>query len=168
MRNFLILIFIFIFGIILQLTIISRITIIDGNGDLILVIICAWASQENVRHAWLWGVVGGLLVGMISAAPWYVYVFVYLSITVTSRILVRRIWQAPLLALFLVIFLGSIMSTSIIFIFRLLFDNLSLSIGNAFFEIILPSTLINMLLIIFIKPVIGHISKWAALEEISG
>ena len=161
MRHILLFLLLMCLGIILQLTTISRINILNGSGDLILVIICAWAAQEKVRQAWVWGVVGGILVGLISAAPLYIYVFIYTFIAVSSRLLLRRIWQAPLMGVILVVFLGSILSTTSIYIFRFIFENYSQSFGNVFIDIILPSVLINMIMTFILHPVIVPLAKWA-------
>ena len=155
-------------GIILQLSVISRFNILNGNGDLILIIICAWASQEKSRYIWLWGMVGGMLSGWISAAPWYLYISVYTIVIGLSRIIIRRVWQAPLLAMFLITFIGSILLYGFTYTYRLLFENMSETFGVVFIEIILPSILINLLLILIITPGIKYISKWVVKEEITG
>ena len=84
MRNILLLILLLSLGIILQLTVVGRIQILSGSGDLILVIVCALASQEKANYLWLLGAVGGLVMGFISAAPWYIFLIVYMILIKTS------------------------------------------------------------------------------------
>ena len=50
--------------VILQSAVISRITLLSGYADLALVMLAAWALQEDVESAWHWAVATGLLVGL--------------------------------------------------------------------------------------------------------
>jgi rod shape-determining protein MreD len=145
-------------SLLLQTTVVSRITLLSGSADLFLVILAAWALQERVRFAWLWGVIAGFLVSGISAAPWYIYLTGYLIIIGMARLLTRRIWQAPLLAMFAVTFAGTMIMNMLTFIFRTLFENISLTYKEIFIQIFLPSVLLNLLLAITIYPLIRDIA----------
>jgi rod shape-determining protein MreD len=133
--------------IILQTTIASRISLLSGNADLVLLIIAAWGLQERVRGAWIWGVLAGLLVGLISGIPWYIYLIGYLSVVGLARILVRRIWQAPLLAMFAVTLIGTLELLILMYVQRTLFE-VPLAFNEAFSQVILPTILLNLLLAI--------------------
>src|SRR3972149_12256514 len=88
----------------LQTAVISRITLLSGAADLILLILVAWALQEQVESAWHWAVFAGLLVGFVSAVPPVVPIIGYVLAVAFSRFVIRQIWQTPLLALFSVLF----------------------------------------------------------------
>ncbi len=45
----------------LQLSILSRMMLLSGNADLILLVLAAWALQERARGAWIWGVAASLI-----------------------------------------------------------------------------------------------------------
>ena len=50
----------------LQLAVVSRLPLINGTADLILLALAAWASQERVKSAWQWTVLAGAAVTFIS------------------------------------------------------------------------------------------------------
>ncbi|HEX2997144.1 MAG TPA: hypothetical protein VHP14_20145, partial [Anaerolineales bacterium] len=97
-----------LFSVILQSAVVSRIYLLSGIADLPLVMLAAWALQEDVDSAWHWAAATGLLVGFVSGMPWIVPVLGYLAVVALAQIFQRRVWQAPLLAMFSITFLGTI------------------------------------------------------------
>lgn len=137
----------------LQTSIVSRMMLLSGNADLILLILAAWALQERARGTWVWGIIASLLVGVVSGVPWYIYLVGYLSVVGMSRLLIHRIWQAPLLAMFAVTFIGTLELLMLTFVYRTLFE-ISLTLSDVFLQIVLPSLLLNLLLAIPIHALI--------------
>jgi rod shape-determining protein MreD len=145
-------------ALLLQTAIISRIVLINGSADLVLLILAALGLQERVRHAWVWAVVAGLLVGFASGVPWYVYLASYLAVIGIARLLTRRVWQAPLLAMFSVTLIGTlVLQMTTLIVLTLL--QVPLPIGETFERIVLPSVLLNLLLAI---PVYGLVRDLAS------
>ncbi len=130
---------------VLQTMIISRINLLNGQADLLLLILAAWGLQERVRGAWVWGALAGILAGTISGIPWYIYLFSYLAIVGMARLLARRVWQAPLLAMFMVTFIGTLVLLMLTYFERTLIGGVSLGFNQAFLRMILPSILLNLL-----------------------
>lgn len=143
---------------ILQTSIASRIMLLSGNADLVLLVVVAWALQERVRGAWIWGVGGSLLVGLVSGVPWYIYLVGYLSVVGIARLLVHRIWQAPLLVMFAVTLIGTVELLMLTFINRTLFD-VPLDLSEVFLQIILPTILLNLLLAIPVHGIIHDLAN---------
>ncbi len=154
-------------ALIIQTTIASRITLLSGNADLILLIIAAWGLQERVQSAWIWGVLASLLVGLVSGIPWYIYLIGYLSVVGLARLLVRRIWQAPLLAMFAVTLIGTLELLILMFVQRTLFE-VPLAFNEAFSQIILPTVLLNLLLAIPIHALIRDLANRVFPEKVMG
>jgi rod shape-determining protein MreD len=159
MRAFLILILVLGLALLLQTAVVSRITLLSGSADLVLVILAAWSLQERVWHAWVWGVAAGLLVGIVSGVPWFIYLVAYLSVIGLARLLTRRIWQAPLLAMFTITLIGTLVLQMSIFVYRTIFE-VSLVLGSIFSQVILPSLLLNLLLAIAIHPLMRELAEW--------
>src|ERR1044071_7205261 len=135
------------FSVILQSAVISRIYLLSGIADLPLVMLAAWALQDDVDSAWHWAVALGLMVGFVSGIPWYVPVISYTVIVALAQILQKRVWQAPLLAMFTVTFLGTVVLSLLSFaVLRLSGVNMALEDVLGLLE--LPSLLLNMLLAI--------------------
>jgi cell shape-determining protein MreD len=143
---------------ILQTSIIGRITLLNGRADLVLLILAAWSLQERVRSAWIWGVAAGLLVGFISGLPFYIYPVCYIVLVGMGRLLAHRVWQAPLLAMFTVTFMGTLELLMLTYLERSLFA-VSLDFNLSFVQIILPSILLNMLLAIPVHALIHGLAN---------
>ncbi len=152
-------------AIMLQTSIIERINLLNGAADLVLLITVAWCLQERARGAWVWGVLAGLLVGVVSGIPWYVPLAGYLIIVGLARILAHRVWQAPLLAMFTVTLIGTLVLLMLTFMERTLLE-IPLSINISFVQIILPSILLNLLLAIPVHSVIRDLVKRLYPEEV--
>ena len=158
MRNF-IAVPVIILVVILQSSVISHMTILAGFADLPLVMLAAWALQEDVDTAWHWAVASGALVGFISGILWIAPVLGYIVVVALAQVLQRRVWQAPLLAMFSVTFLGTILSNLIAFaIVRL--SGTPMSITDVFGFLILPAILLNMLFAIPVFAVMRDLSRW--------
>jgi rod shape-determining protein MreD len=131
--------------VILQSAVISRVYLLSGIADLPLVMLAAWSLQEEVDSAWHWAAATGLLVGFVSEpAIGCAARGVYYNCAPGAHFQ-RRVWQAPLLAMFTITFLGTIIVSG-------------LSLGVLRFAgclpsdvlglLTLPSVLLNMLLAI--------------------
>jgi cell shape-determining protein MreD len=145
-------------AIILQTSIVGRINLLNGAADLVLLILAAWGLQERVRSAWVWGAAAGLLVGFVSGLPWYVYLVSYLIVVGMARVLSHRVWQAPLLAMFTVTLIGTLVLLMFTYLERSLFE-VTLVFNLSFMEIILPSILLNLLLAIPIHALIRDLAN---------
>jgi rod shape-determining protein MreD len=148
-----------IFAVILQSAVISRIYLLSGIADLPLVMLAAWALQDGVDSGWHWAIALGLIVGFISGIPWYVPVMSYVMIVAMARLLQRRVWQAPLLAMFSVTFLGTVVLSLLSFaVLRL--SGVNMALEDVLGLLLLPSVLLNMLLAIPVYAVMRDVSRW--------
>lgn len=158
MRN-LVAIPVIIFAVILQSAMISRIYLLSGIADLPLVMLAAWALQDGVDSSWHWAAAFGLMVGFVSGLPWYVYVMGYVVVVALAQLLQKRVWQAPLLAMFTVTFLGTAVLCVISFLV-LRISNVNIALGDVLGLVVLPSVLLNMLLAIPVFAVMRDLSRW--------
>ena len=148
-----------LFSVILQSAIISRVYLLSGIADLPLVMLAAWALQEEVDSAWHWAAATGLLVGFISGIPVIVPVLGYIAVVALAQIFQRRVWQAPLLAMFSITFLGTII-VSVLSLVVLRFLGVPLPISDVLGLLTLPSVLLNMLLAIPVYAVMRDLARW--------
>ena len=158
MRN-LIAIPIIILAVILQSAVVSRLTLLSGFGDLPLVMLAAWALQDEVDSAWHWSVATGILVGFISGVNWLVFVIGYVAVVALAKVLWKRIWQAPLLAMFSVTFLGTILM-SLISLVVLRLSGASIPLQDTLGLLTLPSVLLNLLLALPVYAVMRDLAHW--------
>lgn len=151
---------------IFQSAIVSRLPLLQGTPDLILIVLIAWALQERVRAAWQWTILGGLLVGFSSIIPVLVPISIYMVITGLVLLVRRRIWETPFLAMLFLTFIGSVFSQVI--------TGLAVSIGGTplpIFDtlrlIILPSLILNLVLAAPIYAIVKDLAEWVYPEEIA-
>jgi len=158
MRN-LIAIPVILLSVILQSSVVSRVTLLSGIADLPLVVLAAWAMQDEVETAWHWAIAMGVLVGFVSGLSWLVPLLSYLLVIAFARVLQRRVWQAPLLAMFSITFLGTV-GLSFFSLVVLRFSGISLSVTDVFGLLTLPGILLNMLLAIPVFAVMRDLAHW--------
>lgn len=158
MRN-LVAVPVILLSVILQSAVISRVYLLSGIADLPLVMLAAWSLQEEVDSAWHWAAATGLLVGFVSGIPLAVPLVAYLAIVLLARIFQRRVWQAPLLAMFSITFLGTII-VSLLSLGVLRFAGVPLPISDVLGLLTLPSVLLNMLLAIPVYAVMRDLARW--------
>ena len=142
-----------------QMAIASRIPLLGGSADLMLVVLAAWSLQERVESAWHWAIFGGLLIGWTSALPWAIPVAGYLITVAMARMLVRRIWQAPLLAMFAIVFVGTILFHLLSIMILRLMGN-PLVVTDALSVITLPSLFLNLFLALPAFPILRDLAVW--------
>ena len=146
-------------AVILQTAIVSRIYLLSGIADLPLVMLAAWALQEEVETAWHWAVAAGLLVGFVSALPMLAPMIGYFAVVGIAQIFQGRVWQAPLLAMFSVTFFGSVIASVLSFAVLQL-SGIDLPVGDVLGVLTLPSVLLNMLLAIPVYAVMRDLARW--------
>jgi len=145
--------------IILQSTVVSQMMLLSGYADLMLVILAAWALKADAATAWLWAVLGGVLVSFVSGMPWPVTMFGYLFTVLLAQLLRQRVWQAPLLAMFSVTFIGSL-TMGILALFVLTVLGTPLPIGDTLGLIVLPSVLLNLLFAVPVYAIMRDLAQW--------
>ncbi len=147
--------------VIVQTTIITRMALLSGYADLMLVVLAAWALKADASTTWLWAILGGVMISFVSSMPWPIPITGYLFVVILAQLLRRRVWQAPLLALFSVIFTGTLLMNGLT-IFLLNFLGTPLPIGDSLGLIVLPSTLLNLLFAVPVYFILRDIAHWVS------
>lgn len=149
----------------LQTIIVSTLPLLSGYADLVLLVLIAWSLQERVRSAWIWSILAGIMVGVISALPFIVPLAGYILVTAITRLFLRRVWQSPILAMFLVTFIGSLLYQGIALV-ALIFTGTPLPLGDSLNLVVLPGTLLNLLLALPVYAIIADLAQWIYPEEV--
>jgi len=149
----------------LQTGIVSRINLLSGSADLMMTILVAWSLQDRVTSAWYWAVIAGLMVGFVSGLPIYIPLAGYLLVVGVSQIMNRRVWQAPLLASFVVIFFSTF-AFQLMTMAYLILGGGSFKFSDAISLIVLPSTLLNLLLVIPVHYMVKELANWVHPNEV--
>jgi len=146
-------------AVILQSAIIAQFALLAGYADLILVMLAAWALQKGVTTAFHWAFLASIMLSVVSHMPWLVTLMGYFGVVLLAVVLQNRVWQAPLLAMFSVTFLGTVFMHLVSF-FYLRFVGDPLPLGDAMGLITLPSLLLNLLLSIPVYALMRDLAGW--------
>jgi hypothetical protein len=151
-------------AVILQSSIVSQVKLLSGYADLPLLMISAWALQKRVKSAWHWAALACALLAFVSTLPWIVVVIGYFAVVYIAQTLQRRVWQAPLLAMFSVTFIGTLFLHLLSFIVLSVLGAPFL-FGDVIGLITLPSLLLNMLFSIPIYAFMRDLARWVYPAE---
>lgn len=145
---------------ILQMAIFSQTPLISGTADLILLFFAAWSLQGKVKYTWIWVLAGGFIISAISAMPFYAPLIGYMGVYVIAKLLQRKVWQAPILAMFIVTLTGTLFQHAI-YVITLQIIGAPISWGESLDSVILPSVLLNLLFALpmyaIVNDVVGRI-----------
>jgi rod shape-determining protein MreD len=150
--------------VILQTAVVARMQLLSGTADLMLVVLAAWALQEQVETSWHWAVLGGVMVALISGAPIAATILGYLAVVGLARLVLKRVWELPILAMFFVTFIGTLLFQIIIFS-ALLVSGGSIPYEEAFSLVVLPSVLLNLLIALPVSVVMRDLALWMYPNE---
>ncbi len=168
MRRFAVVIFI-IFAVMLQVSIFSRLQILSGKLDLLLLMVIAWALQPeiSVTDIVLFSILTGLIIGFISAEPMWILVSVYLLSALFSNYLKIRFVQIPILLMF--------MSGLIFTFFHLLINLIVFQISGSIIDlrtgleiVIMPSLILCVIAALPVYLLVGELRRltFPSLEEL--
>lgn len=149
---------------VLQSTAVSRIQLLSGSADIVLLAIAAWAVKEKGYKAFVWALIGGLFIALITAMPLYIPILSYTFVALLAKILIGRIWQAPIIMLVIVMIAGTLFQHAISII------HLQTSGSQMFFmtavkEITLPSLLLNFFFVFPMYVLMDDLRHWVLPEE---
>jgi hypothetical protein len=145
--------------VIAQSAIVPAFALLSGYADLLLVLFAAWALQEGVSTAFQWAFLGSLMISFVSHMPWFVYFGGYIGVVFLARLLQKRIWQVPLLAMFTVTFFGTVLMHLLSFTYLRLFGQ-PLSFSDSMGLVTLPSVLLNLLVAIPVFGMMRDLARW--------
>jgi len=146
-------------AVILQSTVVAQFVLLSGTADLVLVILVAWAMQEGVTTAIHWAFLAAVMISVVTHMPWYLFMAGYLGIVILALSLQTRVWQAPLLAMLTVTFLGTVFMHLLSYLF-LRFSGDPISLADSLGLITLPSVLLNLLLAIPLFGMMRDLAGW--------
>jgi rod shape-determining protein MreD len=132
---------------ILQTTLLADIHFFDGRPDIILLAVVGWSLAGGDRQAMIWGLIGGLLLDSFSGLPLGSSAISLVLVAFLVSLYAGRVWEANLLMP-----LGIALLASLIFhalaLGWLFVVGRSIDLQFALTRVILPSTILNVILIL--------------------
>jgi rod shape-determining protein MreD len=151
--------------ILLQTTLARQFTLLNGSVDLLLIWIAAWAMQSKDDSSWWWAILSGAICAFVSAIPWYVCIITYLAVVILSRTIRKILWQSPLLSMFSVTIVGSIILYILSFV-GLQATGIDYPWQDSLVRIIIPSVFLNLFLAIPVYAVVKDTARWVFKTEV--
>lgn len=149
---------------ILQTTVAREVTLFHGSVDLILVWLAAWGLTSRDNTGYLLALFSGVMVALVSALPWYMYMAAYFSVIILARYVFKRLWQSPLLSMFAITMVSSILLYTLTII-GLRLDGIEYSLQETLNSVIIPSIFLNLFLSIPIYAIVKDLSSWIYRSE---
>lgn len=150
---------------ILQSGILSRIPLLHGTPDLLLLFILAWALQKRVQTAWQWSIIAAVIFSLVSALPLGTPLLAYGLATGIALLLRHQMWQVPILAMLVAVLVGTLISHMVSLVaLRLVGD--PIPIFQALNLITLPSAFLNLVLAFPAYALMGDLAGWLYPEEL--
>ena len=149
----------FVLSMMLQYSVFSRWMILSGSPDLVLLLIIALCLHQKQRGFWILILIMGGIVGFVSALPFFVPMIVYLTVYFMALLLKQRVWQTPLLEMFLLTFGATIME-NFLTIAAVFVQRISFTFSEALVHVVLLAVLLNMLLAIPVHAIVRELGVW--------
>lgn len=149
----------FVLAMMLQYGVFSRWMILSGSPDLVLLLVIALCLHQKQSRFWILVLIMGGIVGFVSALPFFLPMVVYLAIYLLSFSLKQRIWQTPLLGMFLLTFGATLLAHSLS-IAVLFVQQIPFNFSDALVSVVLPAVFLNMFLAIPVHAIIREMTVW--------
>ncbi len=149
----------------LQISVVSQITLLHGPADLVLLVLLGWVLHARVEGRWQWGLIAGYLIGTISELPLWLPILAYLLVTGLAYVLQTRVWQVPIMSLYVTTIAGTFIVQGLSF-FYLVISGTPLAFSESLNLIILPSVILNSMLALPVYAVVGEVANWVYPPEI--
>jgi hypothetical protein len=146
-------------AVIVQSAIVGQITLLHGVADVVLVMLAAWALQKRVTTAFQWAFLAALMASLVSRLPWFIYLPAYIGTVALGLLLQRRVWQVPMLAMFTVTFLGTVLLHGLSLVYLGL-GGMTPTLTDALGLITVPSVLLNLLIAIPVFGMMRDVAHW--------
>ncbi len=151
--------------VIFQTVVASNLMLLHGTADLVMLVLIAWSLQERVRTAWIWAFLAGVLVSFVSALPMLTPLIGYLLVTGIARLLQHRVWQSPILAMFVTTVAGTLLF-QLISMLLLIFSGTPLPLRESLSLVVLPTALLNLLLSLPVYALVSDMVSWVYPAEV--
>ena len=149
---------------VIQSVVVSRVNIMNGSADIILLAIVSLGVTEENRNIFIWALVGGIFISFISAMPAAAVITAYLVVAGITWIVHKSIWQSPILAILLSSFIGTV-AKFIIDIIALQFIGINIDFSATIKMTLAPNLILNLFILFPIYSLMNDLAKWVARKE---
>jgi rod shape-determining protein MreD len=150
----------------LQSTVMPKITLLGVHPDLVLMAVTSWSLLRGAEEGMLWALVSGVILDLLSGAPFGVYSLTLLVIGFAAGLGQRNMLRIDILAPIIVIPLATLVYVLVVAtLLKLL--GWEMAWGARLKAVLLPSILVNSLAMPFIYLPVRLLHHRVGREEIS-
>lgn len=150
---------------ILQTTLFADIHFFDGRPDVVLLAVVAWGLAGGDRQGMVWGFVGGLLLDAFSGLPLGTSSISLIIIAFLVSLYAGRVWETNLLMPLGIAAGASLLYHSLMLVWLLLLGRM-VDLPFSFSRVILPTMILNMILILPVYQLLGSLYQRLHPQEI--
>jgi rod shape-determining protein MreD len=139
----------------LQTTLLAQVNLWGGQPDLMLLVVLIWTVLRGTEEGALWGLIGGLIIDLLSGGPLPATVLALLPAVILVGQSLGRGIGSFVVRLMLLIFLG-VLAYHLVLLIVLGWTGHPVDWGFSLLHVAGPSALLNMLLAPFVQqPLVG-------------
>ncbi|MGQ9502012.1 MAG: rod shape-determining protein MreD [Anaerolineae bacterium] len=128
------------------------------HPDLVLLAVISWTALRGVAEGWLWSIIGGIGLDLLSNAPFGLSIISLLLVCLFVRIAHSRVYGASLVLPLLLTFPMSIMYYALAMLFLTL-AGFPVDWEATLLHIVLPASLLNMIAILVLFPLLRALHR---------
>lgn len=133
--------------------------------DPMLVIVVAWGVLRGARSALIWALIGGLWLDLLSSGPFGAYTLGLLAAAGIAGFGSGTIYRSHWLLALAMVALATV-AQDLIQVAMLWLVQKPVSIPDSLTRLVLPEILANMILMLFVFPVLGWVNRVTERERI--
>ena len=147
-----------------QISVFGKIHLIQGNTDLLMLIVIAWALNDATHYSWLWALVGGLIMSYVSALSLHGYLILYALLWLLIRLIKKRVWQMPVVLMLFLTIIGTGLECAFT-LGTLVLQNANIDWSVALEQIVIPSLTMNLFLAVPVYAIMNDIANTIYMNE---
>lgn len=152
-------------ALILQSAVMSRMPLLNGIADLVMLVLISWCLQKSVRYAWGLGAVAALFGAIGSGLPMGAAPLAYLLVTLITILARKRFGEIRLLLILALAIFGTLV-VHLVSVAAISLTGTLLPLDQALNLVTLPSILLNLLAAIPVYAVIRDVAGFIYPQEI--
>lgn len=131
----------------IESTVLANVRVLGGTADLILLAVVSWALTGREREAMVLALIGGFFLDMLSGLPFGTTSIILVLIVYFVSLFEGRLWEAnilmPLAAIIAASLTYHILRIAVVFL-----SGRQVDIALALTRVVMPSTFLNLLLVL--------------------
>lgn len=147
-----------------QATVLPHLQLFGQQIDPMLACVIAWSVLRGVREGLIWALVGGLVLDLLSAAPFGVFTLALAGASLSASVGAASFFRSHALLPLIAFVVGSL-SYYVISLSLLFFSGRDFPFLDAISRIVLPGMVLNLAVMLVAYPVIRWLHRSTAPRE---